>query len=101
MASHKSLSNESVHTPSGRISYTDRGAGLVALFVHGVRDLSHGAADSQLADDLHEVVHFSVHGRPAHSQVLLHADAGEEGQDHLSEQRWFHFGLLGLDVSRD
>jgi pimeloyl-ACP methyl ester carboxylesterase len=36
MASHKSLSNESVHTPSGRISYTDRGAGLVALFVHGV-----------------------------------------------------------------
>ena len=38
---------------------------------------------SQLADGLHEVLHFSVHGRLADSQVLLHADAGKEGQDHL------------------
>ena len=32
--------------------------------------------DSQLADHLHEVVDFSVHGRLADVQVLLHADAG-------------------------
>ena len=37
-----------------------------------------GTADSQLADDLHEVVHFSVHGRLADFQMLLHADAGEK-----------------------
>jgi hypothetical protein len=32
-------------------------------------------AVSQFADDLHEVVHVSVHGRHAGFQVLLHADA--------------------------
>jgi len=37
----------------------------------------------QLPDGFHEVVHFSVHGRLADSQVLLHADAGIEGQDYL------------------
>jgi len=42
-----------------------------------------GTADSQLADDLHELVHFSVHGRVADFQMLLHADADKEGQDHL------------------
>jgi pimeloyl-ACP methyl ester carboxylesterase len=36
MASNKSLSKQSVSTPSGRINYTDRGTGPVALFVHGV-----------------------------------------------------------------
>ena len=36
MASNKPLSKQSVSTPSGRISYTDRGTGPVALFVHGV-----------------------------------------------------------------
>jgi hypothetical protein len=60
-----------------------------------------GTADSQLADGLHEVVYFSVHGRLADSQVLLHTDAGKEGQDHLCEYRWFHFGFLGFDISRD
>jgi NADP-dependent 3-hydroxy acid dehydrogenase YdfG len=56
---------------------------------------------SQLADDLHEVVDFSVRGRLADFQVLLHGDAGKEGQDHLRELRWFHRGLLGFDISRD
>ena len=50
-----------------------------------------GAADSQFADDLHEVVHFSVLGRFADFQVLFHADAGKEGQDHLREYRRFCF----------
>ncbi len=36
MASNKPLSKQSVSTPSGRISYTDRGTGPVALFVHGM-----------------------------------------------------------------
>jgi pimeloyl-ACP methyl ester carboxylesterase len=36
MASNKSILKQSVGTPSGRISYTDRGTGPVALFVHGV-----------------------------------------------------------------
>ncbi len=36
MASNKPLSKQSVSTPSGRISYTDRGTGPAALFVHGV-----------------------------------------------------------------
>lgn len=36
MASNKPLSKQSVSTPSGRISYTDRGTGPVALFVHGL-----------------------------------------------------------------
>jgi pimeloyl-ACP methyl ester carboxylesterase len=36
MASHKSLSSQSIGVPSGRISYTDHGTGPVALFVHGV-----------------------------------------------------------------
>lgn len=36
MATNKSLPKQSVSTPSGRISYTDRGTGPVALFVHGV-----------------------------------------------------------------
>jgi uncharacterized oxidoreductase len=63
--------------------------------------LVNASADSQLADGLHEVVHFSVHGRLADSQVLLHADAGKEGQDHLCNYRWFHLGFLGFDISRD
>ena len=42
-----------------------------------------GTADSQLADDAHKVAHFSVRGRLTAFQVLLHADAGKEGQDHL------------------
>src|ERR1700734_2655598 len=37
MTAHPSLAaTHSVETPSGRISYTDQGAGPVALFVHGV-----------------------------------------------------------------
>ena len=36
MESNKPLSKQSVSTPSGRISYTDRGTGPAALFVHGV-----------------------------------------------------------------
>ena len=44
-----------------------------------------GTSDSQPANDLHEVVHFSVRGRLANFQVLLHADAGEEGQNHPGE----------------
>jgi hypothetical protein len=44
---------------------------------------------------------FSVHGGLADSQVLLHADAGEEGQDHLCECRWFHLGFLGFDISHN
>ncbi|HXO96988.1 MAG TPA: alpha/beta fold hydrolase, partial [Chthoniobacterales bacterium] len=36
MASNKSLSKHSVSTPSGRINYSERGTGPVALFVHGV-----------------------------------------------------------------
>jgi hypothetical protein len=60
-----------------------------------------GTADSQLSDDLHEVVYFSVHGRLADVQVLLHADAGKEGQDHLGEHSRFHGGFLGFDISRD
>jgi hypothetical protein len=60
-----------------------------------------GTANSQLADGLHEVVHFSVHGRLADSQVLLHADAGKEGQDHICKYRWFHLGFLGFYISRD
>jgi hypothetical protein len=61
-----------------------------------------GAAfDSELANDLHEVVHFSVHGRFAAFQMLLHADAGKEGQDHFRQYGGFHPGLLGFDISRD
>src|ERR1700676_83627 len=58
-------------------------------------------ADSQLADDFHEIVHLSVHGCLADFQVLLHADAGKERQDHLREDRRFHGGLFGFDISRD
>src|SRR5438105_3834425 len=37
MNTSKSLAvQRSVHTPSGRISYTEQGTGPVALFVHGV-----------------------------------------------------------------
>ena len=60
-----------------------------------------GTVDSQLADHLHEFVDFSVHGRPADVQVVLHADAGKEGQDHLGEHSRFHGGFLGFDISRD
>jgi len=60
-----------------------------------------GTVDSQLADHLHEVVDFSVHGRLADVQVLLHGDAGKEGQDHLGEHSRFHGGFLGFDISRD
>ena len=60
-----------------------------------------GTADSQLADGLHEVVHFSVHGRLADVQMLLHANAGKEGQDHLGEHSRFHGGFLGFDISLD
>jgi hypothetical protein len=42
-----------------------------------------GALHSELVDDLHEVIHFSVHGRFAAFQMLLHGDAGKIGQDHL------------------
>src|ERR1700719_136711 len=60
-----------------------------------------GTVDSQFTDDLHEGVHFSIHGRFGAFQVLLHADAREEGQDHLRQRGWFHRGLLGFDISRD
>src|SRR5216683_5180680 len=60
-----------------------------------------GTVDSQLADHLHEVFDFSVHGRLADVQVLLHGDAGKEGQDHLGEHSRFHGGFLGFDISRD
>ncbi len=60
-----------------------------------------GTADSQLSDDLHEVVYFSVHCRLADIQMVLHADAGKEGHDHLSEHSRFHGGFLGFDISRD
>src|SRR6266446_1976638 len=60
-----------------------------------------GTVDSQLADHLHEVVDFSVHGRLADVQVLLHRDAGKEGQDHLGEHSRFHGGFLGFDISPD
>jgi hypothetical protein len=66
-----------------------------------VAKLSRGTADSQLADGLHEVVHFPVHGRLADSQVLLHADASKEGQDHLCEYCWLDLGFLGFDISDD
>src|ERR1700730_8996356 len=59
-----------------------------------------GTADSQLADDLHEVVHFSVRGRRADFQVLLHADAGKEVRDHLCEYRRFHRGIWLLASGR-
>jgi hypothetical protein len=65
------------------------------------RDYAAADTNSQLADDLHEVVHLSIHGRLADSQVLLHAYAGKEGQDHLCEYRWFHPGFLGLDISHN
>src|SRR5215469_8443242 len=60
-----------------------------------------GTTNSQLADDFHEVFHFSIDGCSTHSEVLLHADASKEGQDHLREYRWFHLRFLGFDVSRD
>ena len=60
-----------------------------------------GTAQSQLADDLYEIVHFSVHGRLADFQMLLHGDAGKESQDHLREHRRFHRGLPGFDISGD
>jgi hypothetical protein len=59
-----------------------------------------GTSDSQLSDDLHEVVYFSAHGRLADSQMLLHADAGKEGQDHLGEHSRFHGGFLDFNISR-
>jgi hypothetical protein len=78
----------------------------VALFLSPVSNLAANdvsfartARDSQLADDLHEVLHFSVQGRLADSQVLLHANASKEG--HLCEYRWFHLGSLGFDISPD
>ena len=43
---------------------------------------------------------FSAHGRLADSQMLLHADAGKEGQDHLGEHSRFHGGFLGFNISR-
>jgi hypothetical protein len=60
-----------------------------------------GTTNSQLSDDLHEVVHFLIQGCLADSQVLLHANAGKEGQDHRCEYRWFHLGFLGFDISLD
>jgi hypothetical protein len=54
---------------------------------------------SQLPANLHEVIHFSVHGRLAESQALLQANAGKEGQDHLCECRWFHLVFPGFDIS--
>src|SRR6266478_9936401 len=36
VANSSVFKKHSVQTPSGRISYTDRGTGPVALFVHGV-----------------------------------------------------------------
>jgi hypothetical protein len=60
-----------------------------------------GTADSQVSDDLHEVVYFSVHGRLADFQMLLHTNAGKEGQDHLGQHRRFHHWFLGFDVFRD
>lgn len=59
-----------------------------------------GTSDSQVSDDLHEVVYFSAHGRLADSQMLLHADAGKEGQDHLGEHSRFHGGFLDFNISR-
>ena|ERR1700686_2726871 len=56
--------------------------------------------DSEVPGDLHKIVHFSVHRRLAAFQVLLHADAGKEGQDHLRKYRWFHPGLFDFDISR-
>ena len=41
------------------------------------------ALHSELMDDLHEVIHFSVYGRFAAFQMLLHGDASKIGQDHL------------------
>jgi hypothetical protein len=41
------------------------------------------ASHSELMDELHEVIHFSVHGRFAAFQMLLHGDASKIGQDHL------------------
>ena len=68
----------------------------------GCKRAKTGAAfDSELADDLHEVVHFSVKGRFAAFQMLLHGDAGIEGQDHFRQCRGFHPGLLGFDISCD
>ena len=60
-----------------------------------------GTSNSELADDFHEVVHFSIHGSSTHSEVLLHTDASKEGQDHLREYRWFRLRFLGFDVSHD
>src|ERR1700730_7942687 len=60
-----------------------------------------GTADSQVSDDLHEVVYLSVHGRLADFQVLLHANARKEGQQHLGQRRRFHHWFLGFDVFRD
>ena len=59
------------------------------------------AADSQLAYNAHEVVHFFVRGRFAGFEVLLHADAGKEGQDHFRQRRRVHCGLRGFDISGD
>jgi hypothetical protein len=60
-----------------------------------------GTADSQLSDDLHEVVYFSVHGRLTDFQMVLHANAGKEGQDHLGQHCRFRHWFLGFDVFRD
>src|SRR6202162_1471845 len=60
-----------------------------------------GTVDSQLADNPHELFHFSVHRGLAAFEMLLHADARKEGQDHLRERRRFHRGLLGFDISCD
>jgi hypothetical protein len=57
-----------------------------------------GACDSELVDDLHELIHFSVHGRLAVFQMLLHADAGKEGQDYFCQYGGFHRGLLGCNI---
>src|SRR5678809_1673117 len=75
MATNNSAFNKhSVQTASGRISYTDEGAGPVALFVHGVllngylwRHQQAGLADMRrtIAVDLLSLIHISEPTRQA------------------------------------
>ena len=60
-----------------------------------------GTADSQLSNDLHEVVYFSVHCRFADFQMLLHADAGKEGHDHLSVGKPEEVAKVALFLASD
>src|SRR5262245_60840705 len=67
---------ESVQTPSGRIAYAERGAGPVALFVHGVLLNKHLWR--------HQLTHLSDIRRCIAVDLLAHGDTEISPQQDVS-----------------